>query len=148
MSWQPYGVDDCAQQVILDAIKRDPTLKSLNQVFKMRTTCAYGLERFWGEFLRLNNGTEAEVMRSLIIHDTWKILRNQLLDGTDIKLPYEPKLNLANQDDVRKSLEKLWEIRAQNPKQAQVVLAILTSFCEAIIWWKNRLAPGSLAEDE
>lgn len=148
MSWQPYGVDDCAQQVILNAIKRDPTLKSLNQVFKMRTTCAYGLERFWGEFLRLSNGTEAEVMRSLIIHDTWNSLRNQLLDGTDIKLPYDPKLNLANHDEVRQSLEKLWVIRAQNPKQVQVVLAILVSFCEAIIWWKNRLAPGSLTEDQ
>jgi len=148
MSWQPYGVDDCAQQVILDAIKRDPTLKSLNQVFKMRTTCAYGLERFWGEFLRLRNGTEAEILRSLIIHDTWTALRNRLLKDTGIMLPYDPKLNLANQEDVRQSLEKLWEIRTQNPKEAQLVLAILVSFCEAIIWWKNRLAPGSLAEED
>jgi hypothetical protein len=63
-------------------------------------------------------------------------------------LPYDPKLNLANQEDVRQSLEKLWEIRTQNPKEAQLVLAILVSFCEAIIWWKNRLAPGSLAEED
>lgn len=148
MSWQPYGLDDCAQQVVLDAIKRDPSLKSLNQVFKMRTTCAYGLERFWGEFLRLRSGTEAEIMRSLIIQDTWNALRDQLLNGTGIKLPYDPKLELDNQDAVRTSLARIWEIRAQNPKQAQVVLAILVSFCEAIIWWKNRLAPGSCAEDE
>jgi hypothetical protein len=148
MSWQPYGLDECAQAVVLEAIKRDPSCKSLRQVFKMRTTCAYGLERFWGEYLRLSNGSQSEVMQSIIILDTWKTLKDQILHGTGIELPYDPNLSLANKNDVRQSLEKLWELRAQNPRQIQVVLAILVSFCEAIIWWKNRLAPGSLAEDD
>jgi len=148
MSWQPYGLDDCAQRVVLNAIKRDPSLKSLNQVFKMRTTCAYGLERFWGEYLRLRSGNERDRMRSAIILDTWTQLKDTILNGTGIKLPNDQDVNLEDQNAVRMSLSKLWEIRADNPKQAQVVLAILVNFCEAIIWWKNRLAPGSISEDD
>lgn len=148
MSWQPYGLDDCAQKVVLDAIKRDPECKSLRQVFKMRTICAYGLERFWGEYLRLSHGSQSEKLQSHIILDTWEALRNKILDGTGITLPYDPKLDLTKQDAVRQSLEKLWELKTRNPKQAQVVLTILANFCEAIIWWKNRLAPGSLSEDD
>lgn len=148
MSWQPYGLDDCAQKVVLDAIRRDPSCKSLRQVFKMRTTCAYGLERFWGEYLRLNSGSQSDVMQSHIILDTWKALKNQILDGTGIILPCDPNHDLSNADDVSQSLEKLWALRAENPKQIQVVLAVLSSFCEAIIWWKNRLAPSSLADDD
>jgi hypothetical protein len=148
MSWQPYGLDDCAQQVVLNAIKRDPTLKSLNQVFKMRITCAYGLERFWGEYLRLSKGNENEVMRSQIIKDTWQAMKDRILDGTGIILPYEPALNLENNDDVRVSLTRVWEIRSDNPRQAQVVLAVLVSFCDAIVWWKNRLAQESFSDDE
>jgi hypothetical protein len=148
MSWQPYGLDDCAQKVVLDAIRRDPSCKSLRQVFKMRTTCAYGLERFWGEYLRLSNGNQSDVMQSRIILDTWRALKDQILDGTGISLPYDPNLDLSNKNDVSQSLAKLWELRAHNPKQIQVVLAILVSFCEAIIWWKNRLAPGSLTDND
>lgn len=148
MSWQPYGLDDCAQQVVLNAIKRDPTFKSLNQVFKMRTTCAYGLERFWGEYLRLRNGNQADIMKSLVIEDTWKALKDQILDGTQINLPYNPALDLTNQDNVKQSLAQLWLLKADNPRQIQIVLAVLVNFCEAIIWWKNRLAPGSISEDQ
>lgn len=49
MAWNFYGLDQKAQNLVLDAKKIDP--KSLNQAHKMRQAVAYGLERFWGEHL-------------------------------------------------------------------------------------------------
>jgi hypothetical protein len=42
------------EEIVLKARHRDhnPKKTSLNQAYKMRTACAYGLERFWGEHLR------------------------------------------------------------------------------------------------
>ncbi len=142
MSWQPYRIDDCARQVVLKALQRDPQGDSLSQVFKMRVTCAYGLERFWGEYLRLKQ-KPAEQMKAEIILDTWRFMSKEILADTGIDLPFDPDLDLSarvNQQAVRNSLEKIWELRTTRPYQAQVALSVLTTFCEAIIWWKNRLA--------
>lgn len=148
MNWTPYGIDDCAQRIVLQAIRRDPSLNSLNQVFKMRTTCSYGLERFWGEFLRLNNGNGSERLRSEIILDTWVELKDNILKDTGISLPYDPKISISDKEGLIRSLRSVWEIRTQNPKQAQVVLSVLLSLCDAIVWWKNRLAPGSISVED
>ena len=139
MSWQPYRIDDCARQVVLKALQRDPKGESLSQVFKMRVTCAYGLERFWGEYLRLKQKS-AERMKAEIILDTWRFMSEEILADTGIDLPFEPNLTLNDQAAVRRSLVQLWDLRATQPYQAQVALSVLTTFCEAIIWWKNRLA--------
>ena len=53
MAWQSYGLDQAAQKLVLDAKQRNKD--SLNQGYKMRMSVAYGLERFWGEHLRLQN---------------------------------------------------------------------------------------------
>ena len=148
MSWHPYLLDDCAQQVINNAILRDPTRKCLNQVFKMRMTTAYGLERFWGEYLRLSGGNEKDRLKAEIIHDTWKFMKQKILADTGIDLPLDSQINTNDSDEVRASLSKLWELRTKNPRQSQVVLAVLVSFCDAIIWWKNRLSPDSTMEDD
>lgn len=142
MSWQPYQIDNCARQVVLKALERDPTGESLNQVFKMRVTCAYGLERFWGEYLRLKQ-RPADQNKAWIIRDTWEFMSKDILANTGIHLPYNPSLNTMDTKDtkaVRASLEELGKLQTNPPYQAQVVLSVLTTFCEAIIWWKNRLA--------
>lgn len=147
MSWQPYGIDDCARTVVLDALKRDPEGKSMNQIFKMRLTCAYGLERFWGEYLRLHDGNAVEQKKAEIIKQTWLLLKNDILCDTGITLPYDPDLDLENVDAVRTSLEAIWSLRTESPHQAQIVLAVLVNFCDAIIWWKNRLSPESAQDN-
>ncbi|WP_146134525.1 hypothetical protein [Aphanothece minutissima] len=147
MVWQPYPIDDCARQVVEHAIQRDSSRKSLNQVFKMRFTCAYGLERFWGEYLRLKSGSAVDQNKAEIILDTWRFLQADILRGTGIELPLDDALNVNDASAVNESLSSIWQLRTAHPRQAQVVLAVLTNFCEAIIWWKNRLAPGSIQED-
>ena len=140
MSWHPYDIDDCARRVVSQALARDPHGECLNQVFKMRVTCAYGLERFLGEYIRLKEGGYADRLKAEVIRDTWTMLCVEILADTGITLPHDDDLDFGNQAAVISSLEKLWELRTEDPAQAQIVLAVLTSFCEAIIWWKNRLA--------
>jgi hypothetical protein len=147
MSWQPYGIDDCARQVVLDALKRDPERKSMNQIFKMRLTCSYGLERFWGEYLRLRDGNSVEQNKAKIIKQTWLMLKNDILCDTGITLPYVPDVDLEDVDAVSSSLEAIWSLRTANPHQAQIVLAVLVNFCDAIIWWKNRLSPDPVQDN-
>ena len=140
MSWQPYGIDDCARQVVIQALNRDRGGDSLSQVFKMRVTCAYGLERFVGEYLRLRQGNIAEKKKAEVIRDTWQFLCMDILSDTGIHLPHDINADFGNDAAVSRSLRQLWSLRTQDPAQAQIVLAVLTAFCEAIIWWKNRLA--------
>jgi hypothetical protein len=53
MAWKEYNLDRIAQKLVLAAKLRDRD--SLNQSFKMRESVSYGLERFWGEHLRLQS---------------------------------------------------------------------------------------------
>lgn len=146
MTWHPYGIDESARKVVQQAIQTDPTGVSLNQVFKMRITCAYGLERFWGEFLRLNAGTNAtDKYKATIIRDTWREL-GCILNGTGIELPSTRSVATGNRDAIRQTLIDIQSLRNQESMEAQVVLAVLTSLCDAIIWWKNRLSPVNLAD--
>ena len=57
MGWNYYGLDQVAQKLVLDARERNSD--SLNQSFKMRMAIPYGLERFWGEHLRLQKREES-----------------------------------------------------------------------------------------
>lgn len=66
MGWKSYDLDREAQKLVLGAKQRDE--KSLNQSYKMRMAVAYGLERFWGEHLRLQ---AKEPEKSQYWKETW-----------------------------------------------------------------------------
>jgi hypothetical protein len=69
MAWNSYGLDQVAQKLVLNAKLRDKN--SLNQSYKMRMAVAYGLERFWGEHLRLQ---KKEPEKSQYWKETWDAL--------------------------------------------------------------------------
>ena len=73
MTWNSYGLDRIAQELVLKYRHQDV----LNESHKMRLAVAYGLERFWGEHLRLRKETEGKYWK-----DTWdelvKILKSDL----------------------------------------------------------------------
>ena len=81
MAWHPYDLDHLAQEIVLRARQRDPS--SLNQAYKMRASCAYGLERFWGEHLRL---ADKEPKKAHFVADVWRGLVG-VLDRAGLKLP-------------------------------------------------------------
>lgn len=128
MGWEFYSLDQKAQKLVLDAKQRNRD--SLNQAFKMREAVAYGLERFWGEHLRLQ---QKEAAKSKYWKETWDVLVD-LMEQAGINLPND-KVD-ANQDDaVKKMAEKLWQVKMEDQR---VALAVLTQLCDSLVWWTQR----------
>lgn len=128
MSWNSYGLDQIAQRLVLEAKARDP--QSLNQGHKMRMSTAYGLERFWGEHLRLQ-GKEED--KSKYWKATWDALVRTLADA-GVTLPND-EVSSNNDRSIMGMSERLWKIP---PEDQRVALAVLTQLCDCIVWWTQR----------
>jgi hypothetical protein len=119
MPWKTYELAQKAQKLVLATQKRKK--ESLNQSFKMRSTAAYGLERFWGEQLRLK-GDEAVYWK-----ETWDVLV-KILEPTGVILPNGTK-------DAEAMAQELWKLELEDQRLA---LAVLTQLCDCLIWWTQR----------
>jgi len=128
MGWQTYGLDQEAQKLVLNAMQRDKD--SLNQAYKMRMAVAYGLERFWGEHLRLQ---DREPTKSDYWKETWDTLVNIMKRG-GITLPNN-QVNPNQAGSIRQMSEQLWQLDIEAQR---VSLAVLTQLCDALIWWTQR----------
>ena len=128
MSWNSYGLDRAAQKLVLDAKTRDP--QSLNQSYKMRMATAYGLERFWGEHLRLQNKEED---KSRYWKETWDVLVETMAQA-GVNLPNDT-VSANNVSSVSAMSKQLWEIPLENQR---VAIAVLTQLCDCIVWWTQR----------
>lgn len=133
MAWHPYNLDHLAQEIVLQARHRDPA--SLNQAHKMRASCAYGLERFWGEHLRLK---DKEPEKAAFVGDVWKALVG-ILKQAGVSLP----ATLLSSSDAEATIQgvaaQIWSLK---PQEQQVALAVLTALCDAVVWWTQRLKTG------
>lgn len=127
--WQTYGLDRKAQQLVLNARKRDRD--SLNQSYKMRMATAYGLERFWGEHLRLQGRDRT---KSVFWKETWDVLV-EIMARADVMLPNDPINDTDDTDAIQTMSDKLWDIHAEHQR---VSLAVLTQLCDCIVWWTQR----------
>ena len=128
MAWQSYELDRIAQKLVLMAKERDP--KSLNQGHKMRMAVAYGLERFWGEHLRLKDREEA---KSKYWKGTWDAF-SDVMEKVNIKLP---KDTIAPSDvkKIQDVSSRLWALPIEDQR---VAIAVLTQLCDCIVWWTQR----------
>lgn len=113
MGWEPYNLDWEAHNLVQEFCRTD----AKSEAYKMRVTVAYGLERFWGEQLRLS-GDDARFWRQ-----TWDVLR-EIMGRAGIILPTIG----ANPDD-------LWNFPIE---QRKVTLAVLMQLCDSIVWWMQR----------
>ena len=91
---------------------------------------AYGLERFWGEHLRLQR---KEPTKSEYWKDTWDELV-QAMNEAGINIPNDP-VNANNVQSIRSMSEKLWQLDVEKQR---VTLAVLTQLCDCIVWWTQR----------
>ena len=128
MGWNYYGLDREAQQLVLAAKQRDDA--SLNHAFKMREAVAYGLERFWGEHLRLQGKEEA---KSKYWKETWDILV-KLMGDAKITIPND-RVNNNNTQAVQEMANKLWQL---DIKDQRIAIAVLTQLCDCLVWWTQR----------
>jgi hypothetical protein len=147
MAWKPYDLDHLAQEIVLKARSRDKSDKktSLNQAYKMRAACAYGLERFWGEHLRLGDKKSSQEDRdkAAFIADVWTAFVG-IMATAKIKLPVAMLSRDATEKEIQSVSEHLWKLEL---KQQQACLAVLTSLCDSVVWWTQRLKPGKAGDD-
>jgi len=134
MAWKSYELDQIAQKQVLLARERDP--KSLNQSYKMRMAVAYGLERFWGEHLRLK-GKEEE--KSQYWKSTWDAFCD-VMTKVDIKLPKET-VGTTETKKIQEISTRLWALPIEDQR---VAIAVLTQLCDCIVWWTQRYKIGRL----
>ena len=128
MAWQSYELDRAAQKLVLDARQRDP--KSLNQSHNMRMAVAYGLERFWGEHLRLKGREEN---KSDFWKETWDALQ-RIMQEAGVTIPNDLVAS-NNTVQIKNMSEKLWALPVEDQR---VALAVLTQLCDCLVWWTQR----------
>jgi hypothetical protein len=113
VGFQTYSLDRYAHDLVYERKGEDV----LNQSHKMRSTVAFGLERFWGEQFRLE---DKEPEKAKYWKAVWTTL-SKILQEVGIGLPNDAK--------------NLWEFDREHRK---IALAILTELCDCLIWWTQR----------
>ncbi|BAS60334.1 hypothetical protein NIES2135_64390 (plasmid) [Leptolyngbya boryana NIES-2135] len=127
MSWKMYEIDRCAHDLVLKFRDKKDVL---NESHKMRVTTAYGLERFWGEHLRLQRENQDKA-------DYWKETWDELcriLRQAGIQIPNDP-VSTENSAAIKTMTDKLWNF---DQEQRKIALAILIELCDSLIWWTQR----------
>jgi hypothetical protein len=131
MALHDYNLDRIAQKLVLDY--RDKQV--LNESHKMRQTAAFGLERFWGEHLRLlgkaNTQDAGEYWRN-----TWGELV-RIMDKAGIAVPND-RVDPNKTQQVREMAEKLWDEEHFPRDDRQYTLAVLIQLCDRLVWWTQR----------
>ncbi|MBF1999307.1 MAG: hypothetical protein IGS38_01125 [Synechococcales cyanobacterium M58_A2018_015] len=126
MSWKMYEIDKAAHDLVLKFRDQDV----LGESHKMRATTAYGLERFWGEHLRL---AQREQDKSKFWKATWDALC-KIMKQAGITIPNEI-VNPSDTRSIQAMSEKLW---AFDIEQRKIALAILIELCDSLVWWTQR----------
>lgn len=133
MGWTSYNLDQAAHELVIAYRDR---AEALNQAHKMRMTVAFGLERFWGEHLRLNR--EKDKAKS----DYWKATWNKLVEimaQAGVEIPNDD-VSSGETAAIKTMADKLWSFPE---KQRKVALAVLTQLCDCMVWWTQRYKPAN-----
>ncbi|MBD2603385.1 hypothetical protein H6G81_02280 [Scytonema hofmannii FACHB-248] len=131
MTWQPYNLDQQAQSLVLQYRDIEGVI---GQSHKMRTTVAFGLERFWGEHLRLIAKNDSkEQNKGKYWRDTWKNFA-VIMQPTGILLPKE-EIQSRDTKKIQETAEKLWNLPLEDQR---ICLAVLAQFCDSLVWWTQR----------
>lgn len=138
MTWHPYDLDREAQTLVLKY--RDKEV--LNESHKMRVTAAYGLERFWGEHLRLmgKKKDSEDYTKGEYWLETWKILV-KVMKNAGIIVPNEQireEKGKFKTEDIQTMTQKLWDNKNFPLEHQRVTLAVLTQLCDSLVWWTQR----------
>ncbi len=148
-NWQPYSLDRYAQTLVL-AQRDKPDV--LNESHKMRMSIGYGLERFWGEHLRLERENRQKAKAAY-----WKAVWDQLWDllGSTslaidpatlqtLKRQIDPNANNASQQ-IKEVAQVIWNLPIA---QQRIALMVLTQLCDALVWWTQRYKEPTSRREE
>lgn len=141
MAFESYNLDRKAEELVSERLRLNPELESkkkrevLNEVQKMRLTASYGLERFWGEQIRLAEKREVvEKLKGDYWKKTWITLCEILEDAGVDDLPKET-VTEKESEKISEITQKLWNFDQEKRK---VALAVLLQLCDCMVWWTQR----------
>jgi hypothetical protein len=127
MTWKLYEIDRVAQELTLKFRDQDV----LGESHKMRATTAYGLERFWGEHLRLSQKPQ-DKDKADFWKATWDALC-KIMKQAGVTIPNDKVT--GDTRSIQTMSEKLW---AFDIEQRKIALAILIELCDSLVWWTQR----------
>ncbi|TVP63058.1 MAG: hypothetical protein EA343_09100 [Nodularia sp. (in: Bacteria)] len=145
MAWHPYDLDREAQTLVLKYREKEV----LNESHKMRVTAAYGLERFWGEHLRLmakkkekeSEKESEDYLKGEYWQETWEVLV-KVMKKAGFIIPNEAigrdETGRFITKDIEKMFQKLWDKENFPVEHQRVTLAVLTQLCDSLVWWTQR----------
>jgi hypothetical protein len=134
MTWHPYDLDQEAQKLVLKY--RDKEV--LNESHKMRVTIAFGLERFWGEHLRLlSRDSATDKLKGKYWRETW-ITFARIMKDAGIKNIPDCEVDLKKTDEIEKVAKQFWNTEQFSREDQTIALAVLTQFCDCLVWWTQR----------
>jgi hypothetical protein len=137
--FQVYSLDKYAHDLVI--VKVSLTLSDkdksnvFNEVFKMRSTIAFGIERFWGEPLRLQgDGSNKNLAKAKAQYweEVWNIFKD-IMNEAEISLP-KSSLSISK-GELKDTVDAIWNMSIENRK---VSISVLTSLCDCMIWWTQR----------
>ncbi|MEM6614766.1 MAG: hypothetical protein AAF652_21490 [Cyanobacteria bacterium P01_C01_bin.72] len=133
MTFESFNLDREAHDLVLNIQSLPISAKDKKEVFNqahtMRSTVAFGLERFWGEQIRLKGSAKGNYWR-----DTWKVLC-KIMELAGIELPSDEVRNENDGEKIQQISKRIWDLENQ---QRLVALAILTQLCDSMVWWTQR----------
>ncbi len=132
MSLKLYEIDRRAHDLIRDFRDKNDVL---GESHKMRMTTAYGLERFWGEHLRLKQNNR-DLEKAEFWEETWKVFSDIMKDA-GITIPKDsvnPKDKNAT-DAIKAITSELWNF---DQEQRKIALSVLVELCDSLVWWTQR----------
>jgi hypothetical protein len=125
-----YGLDRYAHNLVAEFCKQGV----LNETHDMRKTAAFGLERFFGEHLRLQAKDEKA---SAYWRKTWDTLV-LVMGNAGITVPTLEKGTQPNSETIRQIIDDLWNEDKFPKANRKVVLAVLIQLCDDMVWWAQR----------
>ncbi|MCT7979353.1 hypothetical protein [Laspinema olomoucense] len=131
-----YDIDHHAQDLVIQNRNKKNVL---NESHKMRMAVAYGLERFWGEHLRLQGeNTEENKNKGKYWKAVWDALE-EILQPTEINLPNQniksQKANKEESQKIQEMAKAIWELPLEHQR---IALMVLTQLCDSLVWWTQR----------
>jgi hypothetical protein len=129
MSLKLYEIDRHAHDLILKFRDKNDVL---GESHKMRMTTAYGLERFWGEHLRLKQKS-SDIEKAEFWEETWKVF-SDIMNGAGITIPKD-SVSPGDTTAIKAMADQLWNFDIE---QRKIALSVLIELCNSLVWWTQR----------
>ena len=135
MTWKSYNLDQKAQKLVL--LYRDKK-GVIGQSHKMRTTVPYGLERFWGEHLRLIDKNDAtDQQKGRYWRDVWQKFVD-ILEDAGLRVPrgkINPQDKLEAQTKAIQAIAReFWNQETFPLEDQRIALYVLTQLCDSLVF--------------